>query len=149
MSIRYMVHSDKWGETTRNTEKKQQQQTKKKKKQFYEILMGYIYWQANRNSSTLRGLEGESLRLTDNHEVQRYMHTQTQKHTHARNCEIMTGQEEGQPLSYLQRTLRAVSGCIRRMPDTWQTCLHMDFSRLVDLNTPIIRGYRGSYVSKR
>lgn len=30
MSIRYMVHSDKWGETTRNTEKKQQQQTKKK-----------------------------------------------------------------------------------------------------------------------
>ena len=36
--IRYMVHSDKWRETTRYTERKPQI-----KKQSYEILMGYIY----------------------------------------------------------------------------------------------------------
>lgn len=55
MSIRYMVHSDKWEETTRCTERKLQQ----KKKQFHEILMRYIYWQATRTSSPLQGLQGE------------------------------------------------------------------------------------------
>lgn len=53
------------------------------KKQFDEILMGYIYWQATRTSSSLRGLRGEreSLRLTDNHWVQRYMRmTCTHRH---------------------------------------------------------------------
>lgn len=56
MSIRYMVHSDKWGETTRYTDRKLQQ---KKKKQFHEILMGYIYWQATITNSSLQGLQGE------------------------------------------------------------------------------------------
>lgn len=67
MSIRYMVHSDKWGETTRYTE-----DTAATEKQLYEILMGYIYRQATVTSNCLQGLEGEgrrergSLCLTDN-----------------------------------------------------------------------------------
>lgn len=47
-------------------------------------------------------------------EVHAHAETQTQKHTHARKCEIMTGQL----LSYLSRTLRAAS-------ETWQKCLHV------------------------
>lgn len=82
MSIRYMVHSNKWGENN-----KVHWETVATKKQFYEILMGYIYWQASVTSNSLKGLQGEgereSLCLTDNHLVQRYMHmTCTHRHRH-------------------------------------------------------------------
>lgn len=118
MSIRYTVHSDKWGETTRYGEKKLQQKTVPWNINAVYLLTSY----SNRQASS--GTAGRERELALDWQPlgaeahARGVRTRTKKHTHTRTCEIMTGQQQGQPFSYLLRTLTAM--CILRMPETWQ-----------------------------
>lgn len=117
------------------------------KKQFHEILMWYITDNLLAPEALFRDFRGRELALDWQWlgaEVHAHgLHTQTYKHTYTRTCEIMTGQEQGQPLSYLQRTLTAVSRCILRMPQRWQRGLHMLFAiffHVLCSENPIIWG---------
>lgn len=76
-------------------------------------------------------------------------HTQTYKHTYTRTWESMTGQEQGQPLSFLQRTLTAVSGCeCQREDKEGYICSAQYFFLSCAVKTQQFEG-RGNYVSIR
>lgn len=90
--------------------------------QLHEILMGYVYWQATiTSSSPSLGTSGRgSLCLTDSHYTWGTCawpaSTNTEAHSYVYLwLEIMTGQEQGNPisylLSYLQQILRATCAC--------------------------------------
>jgi len=114
-----------WGAWSIQTNGEKQQGTPREKCNTKTVswnINGIYLLTSYYNQQLSSGTSGtESLCLTD----KRYCrcrgtwawptHTQTQKHTHKRTCESVTGQEQGRPPWGLQRTLIAVcvSVCVR------------------------------------